>query len=231
MPAQGPSGRTLAGGRFVTLEGPDGSGKSTQAQRLAGALRTLGWNVCLTREPGGTEVGERIRAVLLDVPDARHAPLTDALLFNAARTQLVAEVVEPALARGEIVVCDRYADSTLAYQGCGGGVDRRLLDGLQRASTGGLLPVLTVLLDLPVEAGLRRRSRGPGAEWTRFEAGASFDLAFHQRVRDGYLAIAAEDPGRWRVVDAQRDADAVADAVLAAVLAALPELSPVPPGA
>jgi dTMP kinase len=211
-------------GQFITIEGPDGSGKSTQAARLAAALRGLGWTVRLTREPGGTAVGERIRGVLLDIPDARHAPLTDALLFNAARAQLVAEVIRPALEAGQVVVCDRYADSTLAYQGCGGGVDRDVLVLLQRASTGGLVPALTVLLDLPVQAGLERRSQGPGAEWTRFEAGGDFGVAFHERVRAGYLEMAGREPERWRVVDANRGADAVADDVLAATLERLPEL-------
>lgn len=197
-------------GLFITLEGPDGSGKSTQAVRLADALASRGARVTLTREPGGTAVGERIRAVVLAYRDASHAPATDALLFSAARAQLVEEVIRPALAGGAVVVCDRYADSTLAYQGYGGGLDVDALRDLQRLATGGLQPDLTLLLDLPVDAGLARRAHGPDAEVTRFEAGVAFDRAFHERVRAGYLQLAAREPTRWQVVDADRDPDAVA---------------------
>jgi dTMP kinase len=204
------SAATPYAGLFITLEGPDGSGKSTQAARLADALASRGARVTRTREPGGTAVGERIRAVVLTYRDASHAAVTDALLFSAARAQLVEEVIRPALAGGAVVVCDRYADSTLAYQGYGGGVDIDALRELQRLATGGLQPDLTLLLDLPVDAGLARRAHGPDAEVTRFEAGVAFDRAFHERVRAGYLQLAAREPARWQVVDADRDPDVVA---------------------
>ena len=208
-------------GLFITLEGPDGSGKSTQAVRLAHALEAQGVRVTLTREPGGTPVGERIRSVVLTYRDASHAPATDALLFSAARAQLVAEVIRPALAGGAVVVCDRYADSTLAYQGYGGGLDVDALRELQRLATGDLQPDLTLLLDVPVDAGLARRAHGPDAEVTRFEAGVAFDRAFHERVRAGYLELAARDPARWKVVDADRDADAVAASLLSLAAGAI----------
>ena len=197
-------------GRFVTLEGPDGSGKSTQACGLAQALRTKGYPVCLTREPGGTAVGERIRGVLLGLSGERHAPLADAFLFNAARTQNVEEVIRPALERGEIVVCDRYADSTLAYQGYGSGVDLATLRRLEEAAIGPVRPDLTLLLDLPVAVGLARRLQGPVGEVSRFEADPAFNVAFHERVRAGYLEMARAEPGRWRIVDATADQDELA---------------------
>jgi dTMP kinase len=201
---------------FLTLEGPDGAGKSTQATRLAERIRrTGGREVLLTREPGGTPIGERVRGVLLR--GAERDPLTDALLFNAARRQVVADVIGPALARGAIVVCDRFADSTLAYQGYGAGVALDSLRALADIATGGLTPNRTILLDLSPEAGLARRANGAPSEVTRFESGAGHDLAFHQRVRAGYLELAAAEPARWRVVNADRQPDAVEDAAWEAV--------------
>ncbi len=205
-------------GRFITIEGPDGAGKTLVAGRIADGLRTRGYAVRSTREPGGTAVGDRIRAVLLDHrPDeAPLAPRTDALLFSAARAQHVAEVIAPALERGEHVVCARFADSTLAYQGFGGGVPLEDLVLLGRLATGGLAPDLTILLDVPVEIGLARKQDD---ELTRFEQ--TFDEAYHQRVRGGFLALAAAEPGRFRIVDATRPTEAVVATALALVLDAL----------
>jgi len=201
-------------GWFITLEGPEGAGKTTQAAALAAHLGDRGVDVHLTREPGGTWLGERLREVLLarTASTAPTDPLTDALLFNAARRQLVTEVIRPALEAGRSVLCARYADSTLAYQGYGAGVPLERLRALEAAATDGLRPDLTVLFDLPVEAGLARKAPG---DVTRFEA--EFDLAFHRRVRDGFLALASAEPGRFAVVDATRPASEVADVVAAAV--------------
>jgi dTMP kinase len=198
-------------GRFITFEGPEGSGKTTQAGRLAETLRSRGIAVVTTREPGGTVLGERIRDLLLD-PDTEIDALADALLFNAARRQLVAEVIEPALASGTSVVCARFADSTKAYQGYGGGLPLGELDRLEVAATGGLRPDRTILLDLPVDIGLARKAPD---DRTRFETG--FDLAFHQRVRNGFLALAVAEPRRFVVLDARAGADEVAARVLRAV--------------
>jgi dTMP kinase len=201
-------------GWFITVEGPDGAGKTTQAGALARYLRERGLDVLLTREPGGTWLGERIREILLarTGPTATSDPMTDALLFNAARRQLVVEVLRPALATGRSVVCARYADSTLAYQGYGAGVPLDRLRALESAATDGLRPDLTVLLDLPVTAGLARKAPG---DVTRFET--EFDLAFHARVRDGFLALARAEPARFAVIDASRSPDEVAPAVNTAV--------------
>jgi dTMP kinase len=207
------------------LEGPDGSGKSVQARLLADHLRRSGHTVTCTREPGGTRLGEQVRAILLDLAPVGRGPLADALLFNAARSQLLVEVIRPALARGEIVVCDRYATSTMAYQGYGSGLDRARLASLEDWVTGGLRPDLIVLLDVPVEVGLARREAGAAAELTRFEDGTRHDLAFHQRVRDGYREMAAADPGRWVVVEADRPTEAVAGDVAAVVDARLRTLA------
>jgi len=200
-------------GWFITIEGPEGSGKTTQAAALADHLTGLGLDIHLTREPGGTWLGERLREVLLartgsTVPTD---PMTDAFLFNAARRQLVTEVIRPALAAGRTVVCARFADSTLAYQGFGAGLPLERLRELEGAATDGLKPDLTILLDVAVEDGLARVAPG---DVTRFEA--EFDLAFHRRVRDGFLALAAAEPGRFAVVDASGPADDVARAVIAA---------------
>jgi len=206
-------GWPAARGLFVTLEGPDGSGKTSQAARLAATLEHDGFDVVLVREPGGTELGERLRELLLHRDDLAIEPLSDALLFNAARAQLVSEVIRPALAAGHRVVCARFADSTLAYQGYGAGLDLAFLRSLEAIATGGLRPDLTILLDLPVEAGLARKRRGRSA-LTRFEA--RLDLAFHRRVRDGFLQLARAEPERWRVIDASRPRAAVTGDVTAA---------------
>lgn len=215
--------RTTTLAPFITLEGPDGAGKSSQAALLAGRLRDLGLSVVLTREPGGTELGEQIRRTLLETSAAGHDALSDALLFNAARSRLVAEVVWPALASGALVICDRFADSTLAYQGYGAGIDLDALRALAEIATGGLVPARTVLVDLPVEVSLARRHGGPAADLTRFETAAEHDKAFHERVRNGYLELAALDPVRWRKVDGSADRAAVADDVWAAVEDLFPE--------
>lgn len=186
-------------GAFITIEGPDGGGKTTQADHLAAHLRDLGRPVHVTREPGGTWLGERIRVLLLERTGstAPTDPLADALLFNAARRQLVREVIRPELAAGTTVICARFTDSTLAYQGFGAGVDIDLLRRMDDAATDGLHPDLTVLLDVQVEAGLARKAPG---DVTRFEA--EYDLGFHRRVREGFLAIAAAESDRIAVVDA-----------------------------
>jgi dTMP kinase len=208
-------------GRFIVLEGPDGAGKSEQAARLAARLTAQGRAVTFTREPGGTPLGEQVRRIVLDPADVPRGPLADALLFNAARSQLVADVIRPALARGDILVCDRYATSTMAYQGYGSGIDRDMLATIQTFATGGLLPDLVVVIDVPVEVGLARRDAGRAEERTRFEDGERHDLAFHQRVRAGYLEMAAADPQRWVVVDGRGTPDDVAEAVARAVEARL----------
>ncbi len=197
-------------GWFITIEGPDGAGKTTQVERLAAHLRARGLDVLPTREPGGTWLGEQLRSVLL-ARTGSAAPtdaLTDAFLFNAARRQLVAEVIEPALSAGRTVLCARFADSTLAYQGYGAGISLEQLRALEAVATDGLRPDLTILLDLPVEAGLTRKAPG---DVNRFEA--EFDLAFHRRVRQGFIALAVAEPTRFVVIDAARSPDDVATAV------------------
>jgi dTMP kinase len=194
---------------FITLEGPDGSGKSSLLRRLSAHLAEAGCDVVATREPGSTPLGEQVRRLVLDTePKIDRTGLTDALLFAASRAQHVAEVIRPALARGAIVVCDRYLDSSMAYQGAGSGLPMDELGAVQRFATGGLVPDLTILLDLPVEVGLGRKA----AEVTRFEAFQ--DRAYHERVRAAFLAVAAAEPDRYATVDATQDEDAVlADAV------------------
>ena len=208
-------------GRFITFEGPEGAGKTTQAARLEATLRARGMTVLATREPGGTALGERIREVLLAPSGEAIDPLADALLFNAARRQLVAEVIEPALAAGTTVICARFADSTRAYQGYGGGLPLAELDRLEAVATGGLRPDRTILLDLPVEIGLARKAPD---DRTRFET--SYDLAFHQRVRNGFMAMAAAEASRFVVIDASGDPDDIARRAVRAVDPLFPATTP-----
>lgn len=206
-------------GFFVTFEGPDGSGKTTQMQQLAQILRGQGYRVLTTREPGGTRLGDGVRALLLDRDHTEMHPRTETLLFNAARAQLVHQVIRPALEAGTIVLCDRYADSTLAYQGYGYGQDLEILHNLIEYATGGLKPDLTLYIDVSPETGLRRKQAG--AEWNRLDAQA---VAFHQAVHRGYQALIAAEPERWIVVDGEQAPEIVAEAVYAAVAARLPRL-------
>ena len=189
---------------FVTLEGPDGGGKSSQARQLVEHLQGLGHDVLLTREPGGTAIGDQIRRVITDLANTPMHPRAEILLFSASRAQLCHEVIWPHLQAGGIVVSDRFFDSTFAYQGYGHRLDLEALRHITHFATGGLIPDLTLLLDLPAEYGLMRRKKD--GDWNRLDA---FNLEFHQRVRQGYLAMAAADPERWVTVDAMRDEAAV----------------------
>lgn len=194
-------------GLFITFEGPEGAGKSTQLSLLVARLTQEGVVHTVTREPGGTPLGSRVREVLLD-PALEIDPLPEFLLYSASRAQLVANVIRPALERGEVVVCDRYADSSLAYQGAGRGLDEALLGGITQAATGGLLPDLTVVLDLDPRVGLERAARRGQPD--RLERA---DLAFHQRVRQGFLTLAARDRARFVVLDASGSVDDLGAAV------------------
>jgi dTMP kinase len=194
---------------FVVFEGPEGGGKSTQLARLAARLRTTGVEVVETREPGGTRLGNAVRALLLGLDDYAILPETEVLLLAAARAQHVREVIVPARARGAWVLCDRYVDSTYAYQGGGHGLQIEQLRAIQEYATGGLEPDLRVLLDVPVDIGLARRHANP-ASVNRIDL-ASAD--FHRRVRGAFLDLAAADPARWVVVDATAGIDEVAGLV------------------
>ena len=188
-------------GAFITLEGPEGAGKSTQLRLLAARLAGGGVPPLLTREPGGTVVGDQLRALVLDTRSDMD-PMTEFLIYSASRAQLVGQVIRPALARGEVVVCDRYVDSSYAYQGYGRGLDLAQLRAVSAAATGGLLPDLTVLLDLDPEVGLRRAARV--GELDRIE-GAGLD--FHRRLRQGFLELAGAEPERFVVLDAAQPPD------------------------
>ena len=189
---------------FITFEGPDGGGKTTQAHRLVDHLQSQGHEVLLTREPGGTAIGEQIRRVLTDLSNTPMHPRTEILLFSASRAQLVHEVIRPHLQSGGTVVSDRFFDATLAYQGYGHRLDLAALRSITTFATGGLIPDLTLLLDLPAEEGLMRRKKHGVS--SRLDA---YNLEFHQRVRNGYLELAAAEPGRWIVLDASKDAGAL----------------------
>lgn len=208
----------MSAGLFITLEGVEGSGKTTQAALLAEALRTRGLAATVTREPGGTPVGESIRAIFLDAAVALE-PATELLLILADRAQHVRENLRPALAAGQIVICDRYSDSTTAYQGYGRGLDRKLLDELNQLASDALTPDLTLVLDCPVELGLARtraRHQEGAVAVDRFE---SERLEFHRRVREGFRAVAREEPARVILLDATRPAAEVSAAILGAVTA------------
>jgi dTMP kinase len=189
-------------GLFITFEGPEGSGKTSQVHALAKDYRNQGYDILTTREPGGTPIGDRVRDILLDPEHIEMESTTEFLLFSAARAQHVAQVIRPHLARGGVVFCDRYADSSLAYQGYGHRQDLEALRTITRFATGDLVPDLTFYFDLPVKVGLRRKAGGAGDAWNRME---QKEIAYHERVRAGYLAMAAEEPDRWVVVDARPD--------------------------
>lgn len=213
--------RAPVSGFFLVFEGPEGAGKTTQARLIATALTDAGHTVVATREPGGTQLGDRLRSLLL-TPEGGSAcailPESEALLYAAARAEHVRAVVLPGLRSGAVVVSDRYVDSSLAYQGGGLGLDMDALRGVQAFATGGLIPHLRILLDLPVERGLVRRFADAGSVNRMDSAG----VAFHRRVRDAYHALVREDPSGWAVIDADRGADMVAADVRAAVVGRLP---------
>jgi dTMP kinase len=194
---------------FITLEGPEGSGKTSHMSPLAEYLRQRGYDILTTREPGGTAISDQVRSILTRMENTAMNPRTEILLFCAARAQLVDEVIRPHLAQGQVVLSDRYADSTLAYQGYGHGFDREFLRRLLDFATGGLWPDLTVLLDLDSENGLQRK-RAAGGEWNRLD---DYELSFHQRVRHGYHEMVQKEPERWQVIDASQGFDAVQSAL------------------
>ncbi|WKZ52105.1 MAG: dTMP kinase [Anaerolineales bacterium] len=185
---------------FITLEGPEGSGKTSHIPYLVEYFRERGRVIFPTREPGGTSIGEQIREILHDLKNTEMHPRTETLLYQAARAQFVEQVIRPRLALGEIVLSDRYYDSTLAYQGYGHQQELEQVRALVHYATGGLVPDLTILLDVDVEIGLKRKQKAD--EWNRLDA---YTVDFHRRVRAGYLEMAGQDPVRWRVVDASRE--------------------------
>jgi dTMP kinase len=192
---------------FITLEGPEGSGKTSHIPSLVEYLREKGYTVFPTREPGGTSISEQIREIIHDLKNAEMHPRTETLLYQAARAQIVEQTIRPRLANGEIVLSDRYADSTIAYQGYGHQQDIEQVRALINYATGGLIPDLTILLDLDVELGLKRKKQN-GLEWNRMDA---HEVAFYERVRGGYLEMVKQETGRWVVIDAGQDWDAVQD--------------------
>lgn len=201
--------------RFIVFEGVDGAGKSTQVSLAAETLRARGRDVLVTREPGGTRLGEAVRRLLLDVKNAEMTGETEALLYAAARAQCVREVIAPALRRGAVVLCDRFADSTLAYQGYGRGLDLEPLRRINDLATGGLYPALTVVLDLPVD---KARLRLPDGRRDRLEREAA---DFHERVRAGYLALATAAPEAYLVLEADLPVSVLAERILERIEALL----------
>jgi dTMP kinase len=204
---------------FITLEGGEGAGKTTQIVYLASALAARGLKCILTREPGGTDLGKKIRALLLHPENAGMAPETELLLYMADRAEHISTVIRPALAEGKAVLCDRFFDATVVYQGAARGLDMEWAMRLHEMVFPGLAPDLTLLLDLPPEAGLVRARRqlekgGRAAQESRFE---NEPLAFHRRVRAAYLELAAREPGRFRLIDASRDEDQVRKDIRVAV--------------
>lgn len=194
---------------FITFEGSEGSGKSTQIEMLAAYLHQRGYEVLVTREPGGTHIGEQVRQCLHDVGNKEMTAVAEALLYSASRSQLVQEVIFPALENGVIVLSDRYADSTIAYQGYGRQLDLEALRSITHLATNGLKPDLTILFDIDVEEGLSRRSVG-GGEMNRMDLQ---EIAFYKRVRNGYMELVKQEPERWVIVDAGRPPDDIQDDV------------------
>ncbi len=199
---------------FITLEGPEGGGKTSQAQRLAEYLRAEGLEVLLTREPGGSPIGDQIRNVIMQLENTDMDARTEFLLFSASRAQHIAEVIRPSLENGLTVISDRFFDSSLAYQGYGQRLSLETLKAITNFATGGLTPDLTLLLDLPVEEGLHRREAD--GNWNRMDA---YDIDFHRRVRQGYLKLAAENPDRWVILTAEQSFETLQDEIRHAVMA------------
>jgi dTMP kinase len=196
-------------GLFISFEGIEGSGKSTQSQQLADHFRKKGFSVVMTAEPGGTRISVQIRKLLLSTENMEMTPLTELLLYNAARVQHIGQVILPALDRGEIVITDRFSDSTTAYQGYGRGIDLKLIDSLDLLATGRRRPHLTILLDVDVETGLKRNRAVNKRDRLELE-----EISFHKRVRKGFISIAAKEPDRVKRIDCSRDIETVSRAVV-----------------
>ncbi len=201
---------------FITFEGPEGSGKSSQLPALASFIVSRGYDVVSTREPGGTRIGNQIREILMRMDNTELHPRTEILLFQAARAQLIEELILPSLAEGKVILCDRYGDSTLAYQGYGHGLDVDRLKMILEFATSGLKPDLTILLDVDVMVGLKRKKAKE--EWNRMDA---FELSFHERVRKGYHELVSQEPARWKIVDASQSQEQVQEDIRQIVLEAL----------
>ena len=201
---------------FITLEGPEGSGKTSHIPYLVEYLREKGYTIFPTREPGGTSISEQIREVIHDLKNAEMHPRTETLLYQAARAQIVEQVIKPRLADGEIVISDRYYDSTIAYQGYGHQQDLEQIRALVRYATGGLVPDLTILLDVNVEEGLKRKKNDN--EWNRLDA---YTVEFHQRVIKGYHQMVKDEPNRWVVVDAGQKWESVQEELKKVILGRL----------
>lgn len=201
---------------FITFEGPEGSGKSSQLPALASFIASRGYDVVSTREPGGTRIGNQIREILMRMDNTELHPRTEILLFQAARAQLIEELILPSLAEGKVILCDRYGDSTLAYQGYGHGLDLDRLKMILEFATSGLKPDLTILLDVDVMVGLKRKKAKE--EWNRMDA---FELSFHERVRKGYHELVSQEPARWKIVDASQSQEQVQEDIRQIVLDAL----------
>lgn len=203
---------------FITLEGPDGSGKSSQMAPLIARLEAEGFEVVGTREPGGTAIGDQVRKVLFDMKNKGMHPRSEILLFQASRAQIVEELIRPSLAEGKIVISDRYADSTLAYQGYGHGQDLDELRAIVDYATGGLKPDLSIFFRIDVEEGLKRRN--DDGDWNRLD---DYATEFHKRVLAGYMALVDEEPDRWTTLDASQTPEDVAHVLQSTVLAFLKE--------
>lgn len=202
---------------FITFEGPEGSGKTTQIALLAHFLREQGFSVLTTREPGGTPISEQVRDILHAVQNTAMTPEAEILLYSAARAQLVGELIRPALAAGQVVLCDRYADSTLAYQGHGRGLDRHALQQITQFATQNLRPHLTLYFAVEITQGLQRRQQG-NLEMNRMDLQTQ---AFYERVQQGYQQLIAAEPDRWVVIDAAQEIQSVQEAVRQTVLTRL----------
>ena len=201
---------------FITFEGLDGSGKTTQARQIASYLQARGYNVLLTREPGGTSIGDQIRTILHSLDNTAMHPRAELLLYNASRAQLVGEVLRPHLESDGIVICDRFYDSTLAYQGYGHNLDLKTLKAIVHFATGGLKPDLTLYLDITPEDGLLRRRQASlfGEEWNRLD---DMELDFHRRVYEGYRALIKAEPKRWKRINATQTIEQIQAEVVQAV--------------